>query len=140
VKTEKENNNHNNNINNEIETEKNNYNYNLSNINKKEFNDLADLLNIKSSNENSSDLNSYENFKIDLFLNKIRKFGLVENKNNEEEIIEIERDDNKKIKDMKHAFDDFGLLEDKTKNNNNNQNENENDDLDLLDLMDMASK
>ena len=81
---------------------------------KKEFNSLADLLTVKSTNEKQI-------FKIDLFKNDKSNSN-----NKDDEIIEIEREsyDLKKAKGM---FDDFDI-----------KNTNEYDD-DLLDLMDKVT-
>jgi len=126
-----------NNANNLINQNFNKQNYSDQNENrkknieatKKEFNDLADFLNIKSSDEKSNQGNNSNNFfKVDLFSNKNRKSA--KNNNNKEEdddIIEIERDDNENIKKVKNMFDDFDL------NTNNDED-------DLLELMDLACK
>lgn len=92
---------------------------------KKEYNDLADFLNIKSSDDKISTNLSNEIFKVDLFTNKNK---LKNNpKDEEDEIIEIERD-NQNLNKVKNMFDDFNI----------DQENNEEDD--LLDLMDLACK
>ena len=97
---------------------------------KKEFNDLADFLNIRSSDEKASSSNSGNFFKIDLFSNNNKKpnSNSTNDKDNDDDIIEIERDNNVNLNKVKNMFDDFDL---------NNDNEEQDD---LLDLMDLACK
>lgn len=78
---------------------------------KKEFNSLADLLNVKGDSERAT-------FKVDLF-----KGG------NKEDEIEIERD-NEVVKKVNKMFDDFDISDRK---------EEEEGEDDLLDLMDKAA-
>lgn len=96
---------------------------------KKEFNDLADFLNIKTSDDKARSGNSGQLFKIDLFSNNNKKPN--SNKNNDKDddydIIEIERDNNSNLNKVKNMFDDFDL----------NKNEEQDD---LLELMDLACK
>jgi len=95
---------------------------------KKEFNDLADFLNIRSSNDNDSSKNSNLLFKIDLFSSKNNKpISKAGEKDDDYDIIEIERDNNQNIKKVQNMFDDFNLK------NNEEQD-------DLLELMDLACK
>jgi len=96
---------------------------------KKEFNDLADFLNIRSSDEKGSSGNSGQFFKIDLFSNNNKKpnSNKMTDKDDEYDVIEIERDNNAMVTKVKNMFDDFNL------NNNEEQD-------DLLELMDMACK
>jgi hypothetical protein len=94
---------------------------------KKEFNDLADFLNIKSSQEKVTSGNSGQFFKIDLFSNINKKPNRNRiDKDDDYDIIDIERD-NTNLDKVKNMFDDFDL------NNNEEQD-------DLLDLMDFACK
>jgi hypothetical protein len=88
---------------------------------KKEFNQLADLLNVKSESDNT--------FKIDLFSGKKRTTQGNEIEE-EEDFIEIEREkETDTMEKVKGMFDDFDVKP------------TENDDYDdLLDLMDRASK
>lgn len=93
---------------------------------KKEFNDLADFLNIKSSEDKNASSNQL--FKIDLFAGKNKKPSAQRPGNDDEyDVIEIERDNNENLNKMKNMFDDFNLKQN-------------NDEDDLLDLMDFASK
>jgi len=94
---------------------------------KKEFNDLADFLNIKSSQEKVTSGNSGQFFKIDLFSNNNKKPNPnIIDKDDDYDIIDIERD-NTNLDKVKNMFDDFDL--------NNSQEQD-----DLLDLMDFACK
>lgn len=95
---------------------------------KKEFNDLAGFLNIKSSDDKYSSGISPQYFKIDLFSNNNKNSNVNKpGKNDDYDIIDIERDNNANIDKVKNMFDDFEL--------DNNQ-----EDDDLLDLMDLACK
>jgi hypothetical protein len=88
---------------------------------KKEFNALADLINVDNSNEKKL-------FKVDLFPennNNVNKKG---HSVPEEDCINIDRVENDNIKKIKDFFDD--VLE---------KDENKEDESDLLDLMDLAS-
>jgi len=89
---------------------------------KKEFNALADLINVDNSNEKKL-------FKVDLFPennnNNVHKKG---QSVPEEDCINIDRVENDNIKKIKDFFDD--VLE---------KDENKEDESDLLDLMDLAS-
>lgn len=98
---------------------------------KKEFNDLVDFLNIRSSDEKVSSANSGQFFKIDLFSsnsNKKPNSNKINDKDEDYDIIEIERYNNANVNKVKNMFDDFDL-------NDNNQEQD-----DLLDLMDLACK
>ena len=83
---------------------------------KKEFNALADLINIDNSNEKKL-------FKVDLFPDTNKKGPST----NEEDCINIDRVENDNIKKIKDFFDD--VLE---------KEESNNDESDLLDLIDLA--
>ena len=94
---------------------------------KKEFNDLSDLLNVKTTNEGNT-------FKLDLFKMKSshNKNSYItssnEQENDNDDIIEIERESN--IDQIKNKFEDCFKIEESGKNQCED---------DLLDLMDMAS-
>jgi hypothetical protein len=89
---------------------------------KKEFGNLADLLNIPVKNDQESD-----SFRIDLFSMNIQK-GIIKNKNEVEvNYLEVERENN--LNKIKSMFDEIKV-----------DNNSKDDDDDLLDLMDMASK
>ena len=99
---------------------------NFSDSNKKEFNNLADLINVKNVDESQT-------FNFDLFgeeMFKKKNKGSKEGKNDDDMIvIDLNREGNNRLDNIKDQWDNF-KVDDGRKDSAD----------DLLDLMDMASK